>query len=295
MTTKERLSGTARDGEPLLAITLCASNAPIPMPTLNNDQLRGFALFKSHRVEDGRQRFRLHLGYFMSSTEAERVLAILRPAYPRAMIAAAPQAGVSSLDNTSRTRFSILQPAGHASGPADPPPVTVARITGLSPSPAVAIPVLEPALAVATPPSRAEQAGSGDPASASSAPLPRQRYAVQLAFGREPIDISALPGLAIYEGYSLYAIETRPGGRRLYGVRLGFYDDVASARRVAQYVRSEFSNVTIVPVSEREVAQANIATIRLPVERASGSSVPLWPQSVLMVGFDPGSHLSLSA
>jgi hypothetical protein len=298
MNSREISSGATRDGDQLLAITLSASNAPMPMPTLNNEQLRGFALFKSRRMEDGRERFRLHLGYFLSYTEAERVLAIVRPTYPRAMIAAVPQDSMGSLDNTSMTRFSILQPAPVREAPVEPPPAIVARVTVLPTQRPAAAPMPMPAPFVTVAPVvplPIRQAASAAPA--ASVRLPVQRYAVQLAFGREPIDISRLPHLAIYEGYLLYAIETEPGGRRLYGVRLGFYDDVLSARLVAQYVRSEFKEVAIVPVSEREVACATTAKIRLPATRAkrgTTSSLPLWPRSALTVSFDPGSHLSLA-
>ena len=77
MNSRHPRSEPARDSEPLLAITLCSSNAPIPMPVLTDDRLRGFALFKSRRREEGRERFRLHLGYFQTNAEAERALALV--------------------------------------------------------------------------------------------------------------------------------------------------------------------------------------------------------------------------
>ncbi len=275
MSSREKSSSVNSDGEPLLAITLIASNLPIPMPTLSDEQLRGLALFKSRRVEDGRERFRLHLGYFVSYADAERVLAVVRPAYPRAMVAAVPQDSMGSLDNTAITRFSILQPALQEQAVPAPTPI-VAALPMTAPSQSAA-----PAVSLA----------------ASFVRPPVQRFSVQLAFSREPIDISKLPQLAIYDGYLLYAIETESGGRRLYGIRLGFYDDALSARLVAQYVRSDFKEVAIVPVSEREVARATTAKVRLPasrVVRSAISALPLWPRSALTVAFDPGSHLSLA-
>jgi hypothetical protein len=311
MNAKEPASGSDRDREPLLAITLCSSNAPIPMPTLTDDRLRGFALFKSRRREEGRERFRLHLGYFQTVTEAERVLELVRATWPRAMIAAVPEANLGSLDNTALTRFSIVQPPAAAQDVPEPPPMVTAKVTVL---PAVASPQVvapePPVLRTVVPQRPAEPAPAPTFAGAPRVedaeatvvmPVVRpqpQRYAVQLAFGRTPIDLARLPDLAIYEGYLLYAIESEPGGRRLYGVRLGFYDDVLSARLVAQYVRSEFRDVTIVPVSDREVARANAARIRLQLVRATrgrSSSAPLWPKTALSVAFNPSSHLSLSA
>ncbi len=296
----------AQAGEPLLAITLLSSNSPIPMPNSLDSQLSGLALFKSRRREEGRERFRLHLGYFQNMEEAEQALVVVRRAYPCALIAAAPQANLGSLDNTALTHFSILQPPAsqpQARKVAAPPapklaPAAMVAAPMVSQTPTTAIPTLTPTPIPA--PIVAHVAAEPAVAAAASpkrAPAPLQRYAVQLAFGREPIDLAKLPELAIYEGYLLYAIESEPGGRRLYGVRLGFYDDVLSARLVAQYVRSEFKNVAIVPVSDREVTRATGAQIRLTAMRAGRGGKPsssMWPRNALMVAFNPGSHLSLA-
>jgi hypothetical protein len=307
MNSRESGSGSARDSEPLLAITLCSSNAPIPLPAFTDDRLRGFALFKSRRREEGRERFRLHLGYFQTTAEAERLLALVRPIWPRAMIAAVPDAPLGSLDNTGMTRFTIVQPPSHAAVEPQAAPVATAIPAVRPVAPKRAGSSAPPVLRSVAPASDPRPVPVVAPAVMTTISLPidgqpctpaPQRYAVQLVFGREPIDIARLPDLAIYQGYLLYAIETEPGGRRLYGVRLGFYDDVLSARLVAQYVRSEFRDVTIVPVSEREVARATGARIRLQAVRSarlhSPSVLPMWPRTALMVPFDPASHLSLA-
>jgi len=308
MNSKESGVASARDSESLLAITLCSSNAPIEMPTLTDDRLRGFALFKSHRREDGRERFRLHLGYFQTSAEAELVLAVLRPRWPRALIAAVPDASLGSLENTAMTRFTIVQPPSPAATEPQPSPVATAKVILLGAKPLPAPVTSQPAPRVQAPNLAREVATLGatsappaasKPVVAEASPRPApQRYAVQLVFGREPMDLASLPDLAIYGGYLLYAIETQAGDRRLYGIRLGFYDDVLSARLVAQYVRSEFRDVTIVPVSEREVARATEAQIRQQALRSArarpASSLPTWPRSALTVTFDPASHLPLA-
>ncbi len=309
MNSRHPRSEPARDSEPLLAITLCSSNAPIPMPVLTDDRLRGFALFKSRRREEGRERFRLHLGYFQTNAEAERALALVRPSWPRAMIAAVPDAPLGSLDNTAMTRFTIVQPPAEVVADPEPPPVMMASVTVLPVTPKAVprtvLPVLQDIAPRPQPVPRPAHLSAPAPVPTAIEPVDvastrpaHQRYAVQLAFGREPIDLASLPDLAIYQGYLLYAIETEPGGRRLYGVRLGFYDDVLSARLVAQYVRSEFHSVTIVPVSDREIARATEGRIRLQAVRAartrSSSALPMWPRTALTVPFDPASHVPLA-
>lgn len=282
-----RPDGEHADGAPLHVITLLSSTAPVALCSLTTPELAGLAVFRSRRVEDGRERFRLHLGYFASVAEAERVLALVRKTYPTAFVAVAPQAGLGSLDDTAVARFSILKPVETVVAEVPvaairplPPPV-VRRVTRPADLPPT-VPVLTAAqIVVHAPRSIAPPVTPGEP------PLmlkPPQRYAVQLVLARERIDLARLPRLEMFNGYLLYAVETEPDGKRLYGVRLGFYDDVLSARLVAQYVRSEFSGVSVVPVSEREVSRAATAAIRLPATKPSRGAparlVP-WPQTAL--------------
>jgi len=117
-----------------------------------------------------------------------------------------------------------------------------------------------------------------------------QHYAVQLIWNRGAIELEKIPVLAIFNGYLLYAVESESGPRRFCGVRLGFYADALSARLVAQYVRSEFKGVSVVPVSPREMTRASTAAIRLGGSRR-GTSTSItrsrWPASPLSV--DPAN------
>ena len=45
--------------------------------------LAQFTFFVSRRREDGRERFRLHMGYFETQQAAEEMLAVVREVYPR--------------------------------------------------------------------------------------------------------------------------------------------------------------------------------------------------------------------
>jgi hypothetical protein len=78
----------------------------------------------------------------------------------------------------------------------------------------------------------------------------------------QPIDITQIPQLAIFSAYTLYGAEGNRDGRRWYGVRLGFFTDAVSAKQVAHYVRSDFSTVSVVPVTVRERERAKLASTR---------------------------------
>jgi hypothetical protein len=70
-------------------LNLCSSSTPMSTPmALRQTDLLTF--FVSRRFEEGRERFRLHMGYFATLAEAEEWLAILREIYPGAWVAEAP-------------------------------------------------------------------------------------------------------------------------------------------------------------------------------------------------------------
>jgi hypothetical protein len=102
----------------------------------------------------------------------------------------------------------------------------------------------------------AQAASSGKPRDEKTA------FAVQLLWSVQPIDIEQIPQLAIFSAYTLYGAEGNRDGRRWYGVRLGFFTDAVSAKQVAHYVRSDFSTVSVVPVTVRERERAKLAAMR---------------------------------
>ena len=247
----------------LHVITLISSTAPIPLPQFQSPRLEGLAVFRSRRVDDGRERFRIHLGFFASAAEAEEMLPVVREIYPWAFVGPAPQSNLGSLDDTASTRFTVVRTAEFLA----PTPASPVRDA----APVIAAPEAQPA------------------AVTKAAPQPKaaQRYAVQLMWSKQPIDVAKIANIGIFAGYLLYAVETAPGSRRMYGVRLGFYDDELSARLVALYVRPTFKAM-VVPVSAREVASASGATIRLSGSRpARGRITPReqWPHSAVAVAF----------
>jgi hypothetical protein len=295
---------TGSQSQVLHVITLISSTVPIALPVLSAPELSGAAIFRSRRIEDGRERFRIHIGYFTSAADAEALLPIVRETYPWAFAGPAPQTNLGSLDDTSKSRFTIVRapdpaPASPAKAAAPARPVAAQPAPAAAPTARVASipPAMAAAQALRNPasrsPSQPPKAAAGTP---PVLPVAAQRYAVQLLWSKEPIDLSKIPNIGIFAGYLLYAVETEPGRQRMFGVRLGFYDDALSARLVALYVRPAFKGV-VVPVSEREVSMASRATIRPSASRpARGRISPreAWPHAAVSVPFAPTAVQSMS-
>ena len=332
----------AATGVEQLVINLCSSTTPMSLVRPAFKELERFTFFVSRRREDGRERFRLHMGYFATRVEAEKLLAIVRSVYPGAWISEAPgkklranspdasrapaaaAAGAASADSSVQTGLhrsllaldGVQDPAdGSASFIGQAPVVTTVQAPTV-PQP----PVLGPARAVSHPvvsaaaPPVATAPVAGDVSvslrdlsdsqvmrmlergPATSVPVTEQisdvpmlhkldahslqalrkdlsknlpvPFAVQLEWSPTPIDVRKIPPLAIFRAYTLYTVGCQFDGRKWYGLRLGFFSDALSAKQVAQYVRSEFKSVAVVPVSNRERSQAD-ATGGIDVDKAS--------------------------
>ena len=96
---------------------------------------------------------------------------------------------------------------------------------------------------------------------------------VQLSWASQRIDPSEITQLAIFQAYALYTVTLARAGVRYYGIRLGFFTSAISARQVALYVRSEFPEVAVVPISEREYARAREMVTQREI-RARPQAVP---------------------
>ena len=338
-------------------------------------ELKSYTFFVSRRLEDGRERFRLHMGYFDSQLQAEDMLPVVRDLYPgawageapgkrlrarTAAVKAAPAAATAPVAPVVRPvvasvvapvaapvaapvvaptlapsaavlvnmptlsaapELTVVAPALKLELVAEPPRVAAAQPAAApEPPPAVApavvaapVPVPGPVAVMAprpvppaTPVSPPVKAGTraaapkrdaalpfdkrsnvrevlksldesgrrpavlpesqvlhlleekrGDPLNTCSTPA---AFAVQLQWSVQAIDLARVPSLAIFGAYTLYTVEGSREGRRWFGLRLGFFSDANSAKQVAQYVRSEFSSVAVVPVSLKERDGASGAT-----------------------------------
>jgi hypothetical protein len=400
-------------------LNLCSSTTPLALAQTDLPELKRFNFFVSRRFEEGRERFRLHMGYFATLAEAEEWLGLVREIYPgawageapgrkireRAAAAAAaaaqhaagPQthaaasaasggASQSPVSNASPAAPKRGTPAAAATGSSSParapvsgssatesplrvpvvhaaPPITRAAtqvvtsgasraqpatkpaqpvvkaqpvVARTQPAPAAPVntvrgaarggkPAVKPAvkpvfedsnvrevlkalgdasatgetrlMKAPTPPREIAAPESGSlsdtqvlrllearrPESGEAIPeelvggIPLLKpddtgtrralreavvsndavsFAVQLQWSVQPVELEKVPPLAIFSAYTLYTVEGSRDGRKWYGLRLGFFSDAIAAKQVAQYVRSEFTSVAVVPVSPQERARA---------------------------------------
>ena len=374
---------------PRFVVNLCASTTPVGLVQPTHAGLKRFTFFVSRRLEEGRERFRLHMGYFDTQEEAEKILDLVRDVYPAAWAGVAPgiklRARAAAAAESSAPTPPTIEPATESAAEvtaesvdapaASAAPAQAEPATPSIPPAAIATPAsvikleLVPDLPRAMPTSMPEfehtktdaavdaaaadgaarslsdlraaidsldqvsgdttvahvaaavpPAGDTEPAlegaavlrllessrpgpAAKTRPVPVKPqaerpahaavpprtaiappaapraeptlFAVQLLWSVQPINMNQIPQLAIFSAYTLYGAEGNRDGRRWYGLRLGFFTDAVSAKQVAQYVRSEFTSVSVVPVSVRERGRASAATSKpLPAPAAAKRTGP---------------------
>jgi len=239
---------------PNYMLTLCRLDSPVLIKPPQAPQLKKFDFFTScSRHPDGDERLYLHMGYFSTATEAQNWARLVRRGtYPQAIATRVPPALLESrnsavptlqpLDAASLTDtqvLNILETRRFLPVKPDAPDTNTAAISLLRPEDTQVRKVLREAVA-------------------GNAPV---FFAVQLMWSVEPIDPNAVPSLSIFRAHTLYRTETRREGRSWYSIRLGFFKDAISAKQVASYVRSSFSSVAVVPVTEGERIQSAAARI----------------------------------
>jgi hypothetical protein len=222
-------------------ITLCRLTAPVTIKPPQAPQLKSFTFFVSHsREADGSAGLHLNMGYFATLAEAQKWREMLRSSYPEAIAVRAPDA----------TTVNDEQPA-------DGGAMTDTQV----------IRVLETRRASST------QAAIGQESSSISVVRPEDTsvrrilkeaviqnapvsFAVQLRWSVQPIDLAVVPSMPIFRAYKLYVSNGNRDGRSWWCLRLGFFNDAISAKQVAYHLRSSFTSVAVVPVTEAECAYA---------------------------------------
>jgi hypothetical protein len=142
-------TGTATGG---YVINLTSSTTPMALSQPKDPTLAQYTFFVSRRREDGRERFRLHMGYFETMEAAEEMLAIVREIYPQAWAGEAPGKNLRP-----RAGAAPVAPAAAASAPRVaapmPPASSVAAPVAKAEPIAIPAPAAAPApvIAAATP------------------------------------------------------------------------------------------------------------------------------------------------
>ncbi len=93
-------------------LNLCSSTTPLALPRAEQEELKRFSFFVSRRFEEGRERFRLHMGFFTTLEEAEEWLSTVRDIYPGAWAGEAPGKKLRE-----RAVAAAAAQARHAAGP----------------------------------------------------------------------------------------------------------------------------------------------------------------------------------
>ena len=137
-------------------------------------ELKRFTFFVSRRFEEGRERFRLHMGYFSTLAEAEEWLSVVREIYPGAWAGEAPGRKLRE-----RAAAAAADQARHAAGPQ--PRVAPAPSRAPAPAPAAA----------AAPPAAPNPADVRVPV--VHAPLPAARRAAAPPVVAPPVARAAAP------------------------------------------------------------------------------------------------------
>jgi len=183
-------------------LNLCSSSTPMALAQTELPELKRFSFFVSRRFEEGRERFRLHMGYFATLAEAEEWLSVVREIYPGAWAGEAPGRKLRE-----RAAAAAAAQAQHAAGPqvrvasalapapvraAAPAPARPAAPPVLGPPPSVRVPVVHaapPAAVRSAPPAAAAPAAR--PA-LKSAPAARVAAAAPVAH-KAPAAVAAAP------------------------------------------------------------------------------------------------------
>lgn len=180
-------AATAADTGPFV-LNLCSSTTPMALAQTDLPELKRFTFFVSRRFEEGRERFRLHMGYFATLAEAEEWLGVVREIYPGAWAGEAPGKKLRA-----RAAAAAAAQAQHAVGPqpsaaTSPPPATRAAV--VTAPPAANAPIISAA------PVRARVPAV--PAASAPAPAPVSSPQIPVA-GPAPV-VSGAPAANLLSG-----------------------------------------------------------------------------------------------
>jgi hypothetical protein len=162
----EASEGMRTDSQPVVGasnqfvINLCSSTTPVALTPPDHAGLKRFTFFVSRRREEGRERFRLSMGFFQTQEEAEKLLDIVREIYPGAWAGLAPGQRLRAAAARAGHAAAATAPAAASSSIAattNAAATSTAAATTNAAASSAAMPVSMPAdsSAAATPPARA--------------------------------------------------------------------------------------------------------------------------------------------
>jgi hypothetical protein len=139
-----RPTGAAATGG--FVINLTSSTTPMALSQPKDPTLAQYTFFVSRRREDGRERFRLHMGYFETMQAAEEMLSLVREVYPQAWAGEAPGKNLRPRSDAAAAKPAAPPAAPRAAAPAPAPaaPAPVAAAPAPKPAPVAAASVSPP-------------------------------------------------------------------------------------------------------------------------------------------------------
>ncbi|HEX6636884.1 MAG TPA: hypothetical protein VF033_04430, partial [Steroidobacteraceae bacterium] len=165
-----RPTGAAATGG--FVINLTSSTTPMALSQPKDPTLAQYTFFVSRRREDGRERFRLHMGYFESMQAAEEMLAIVREIYPQAWAGEAPGKNLKPKADAA------------AAPPATKPTVAAKPAAPQAAAPVAAAAAAAPAPKPAAPQARVETPPEHHPFASTPPPPPKPAF-------EEPFELAA--------------------------------------------------------------------------------------------------------
>src|SRR5688572_23945924 len=139
--------------------------------------LAQYSFFVSRRREDGRERFRLHMGYFETLQAAEEMLALVREVYPQAWAGEAPGKNLKPKTDAADKSAAAAKPAAAAPRAAAAAPTPAPRAAAPAPAPVAPTPAPPVAAApVAQAPAPKPAAPERHPFASTPPPPPKVEF-----------------------------------------------------------------------------------------------------------------------
>jgi hypothetical protein len=239
-------------------------------------ELKRFTFFVSRRFEEGRERFRLHMGHFATLAEAEEWLSVVREIYPGAWAGEAPGRKLrerAAAAAATQAQYAAGPQPAHSVAPAraSAPAHTVAASAPLAAAP-THVPVLRAAPPLPQAPALKAPAPAARPSPAAHAPQhpkPAQAAPSSKAVPAKPVAQAARPAVVT----TVAAAAAQPAARRsepvpATGAAHGARTESAVAKTAAPIPKHEPPAAKAPPVAAKSAA-APASSIAAPAKHAS--------------------------